>query len=52
MDRLPSRIGITTQEGRVLDRGTGLSQSTVVLALRGLLGKNVIVATRRRRGLL
>jgi len=39
--------GITTREGQVLDQGTGLSQSTVQLALKGLLEKQAIVAWRR-----
>ena len=38
--------GITTREGQVLDQGTGLSQSTVQLALKGLLEKQAIVARR------
>src|SRR5919107_3547220 len=33
--------GITTREGEVLDRGTGLSLSTVQLAMKGLLEKTV-----------
>jgi hypothetical protein len=39
--------GISTKDGRVLDHGTGLSQSTVLTAVKGLLEKEVIVATRR-----
>ena len=39
--------GITTREGQVLDQGTGLSQSTVQLALKGLVEKQAIVARRR-----
>ncbi len=38
--------GITTREGQVLDQGTGLSQSTVQLALKGLREKQAIVARR------
>ncbi len=38
--------GITTREGVVLDRGTGLTKSPVVRALRGLKAKGVIVAAR------
>lgn len=38
--------GITTRDGRVLDRGTGLSQRAVVNAVKGLVEKDVIVATR------
>ncbi len=40
--------GITTRDGRTLDRGTGLHQSTVLTALRSLTEKNVIVATRNQ----
>ncbi len=36
--------GILTRDGRILDRGTGLSQSTVQIALKGLLEKNILVA--------
>jgi|SRR5579884_3427132 DNA-binding transcriptional ArsR family regulator len=39
--------GITTRDGRRLDYGTGLSQSTVQVALKGLIEKNLIVATKR-----
>ena len=39
--------GITTKENRVLDSGTGLSQSTVQVALKGLVEKNIIMAKRR-----
>jgi len=39
--------GITTKEGRILDHGTGLSKSTVQLALKELLAKNVIFAAAR-----
>src|SRR3954447_19391978 len=39
--------GITTKDGRVLDRGTGLSKSTAQLAIKGLLDKNVILTTKR-----
>ena len=36
-----------TREGRVLDHGTGLSKSTVQLALKELLAKNVLFAAAR-----
>ncbi len=39
--------GITTADGRVLDRGTGLSKSTAQLAIKGLLGKRIILAEKR-----
>ncbi len=39
--------GITTHDGRVLDRGTGLSQSTVQVALKGLIAKQIVLATKR-----
>ncbi len=38
--------GITTRSGETLDRGTGLSQNAVLTALKGLIGKNAIVAKR------
>ena len=34
--------GITTREGQVLDKGTGLSKSTVALAIKTLAEKNII----------
>nr|MDP9469961.1 replication protein [Chloroflexota bacterium] len=39
--------GITTREGQVLDRGTGLSKATVARGLAGLRQKGVILAERR-----
>ena len=39
--------GLTTADGRVLDRGTGLSKSGTVKAIKGLLDKNVILAQTR-----
>ncbi len=39
--------GITTREGLVLDRGTGLSKATVARGLAGLREKGVILAERR-----
>ena len=39
--------GITTREGQVLDRGTGLSKATVARGLAGLRVKGVILAERR-----
>jgi hypothetical protein len=38
--------GIKTKDGRVLDRGTGLSRTLVKRALRSLKEKNLIVARR------
>lgn len=38
--------GITTKDGRVLDRGTGLSVSTVVAALKSLETKRIIAGRR------
>ena len=40
--------GITTREGEVLDKGTGLSLSTVQIALKGLLEKNCVITARNR----
>jgi hypothetical protein len=39
--------GVRTMDGRVLDRGTGLSKSGAVKAIKGLLEKQVIVVARR-----
>lgn len=39
--------GITTRDGIQLDGGTGLSQNTVITALKGLVDKGLITATRR-----
>jgi len=39
--------GIETRDGKKLDYGCGLSKSGVTKGLRGLLRKNLIVATRR-----
>lgn len=40
--------GITTRDGEVLDKGTGLSLSTVQLAIKGLLSKKCVVSARNR----
>jgi hypothetical protein len=40
--------GIVTREGKILDRGTGLSKKTIMAALRSLKDKNLIEATRNR----
>jgi hypothetical protein len=40
--------GIKTREGEILDKGTGLSLSTVQIALKGLLEKNCVVTERNR----
>jgi len=40
--------GITTRDGRVLDRGTGLKKSAVANALNGLERKGVILSQRNR----
>jgi hypothetical protein len=39
--------GITKKTGEVLDRGTGLSKSTLLQALRTLTEKNIIIPARR-----
>jgi phage replication O-like protein O len=39
--------GITSRRGQVLDRGTGLSKSTAQIALKSLVDKNIVVATKR-----
>jgi hypothetical protein len=38
--------GITTRDGQILDRGTGLSKSTVALVLNSLVDKNILVRRR------
>jgi hypothetical protein len=40
--------GIITREGRVLDRGTGLSKGGNARGIRGLIGKGIIITTRNR----
>ena len=40
--------GITTREGIVLDRGTGLSKKTLLEAIKSLIEKNLIISKRRR----
>jgi hypothetical protein len=40
--------GITTKDGRVLDRGTGLCKAAVVSAVRSLEKKGIISKTRRQ----
>src|SRR5512135_3715278 len=38
--------GIKTKAGEVLDKGTGLSLSTVQIALKGLIEKNCVLTAR------
>lgn len=40
--------GIKTKDGKVLDKGTGLGKSSVARAIKGLEGKNIIIARRRK----
>ncbi len=40
--------GITTRTGDVLDKGTGLSKKTLLVALNTLEAKNIIITERRR----
>ncbi len=40
--------GITTRDGQVLDRGTGLSKATIARGLKGLREKGVILTGRNR----
>lgn len=40
--------GITTHDGRVLDRGAGLSKPSLLSALRSLIEKRIIVAQRQQ----
>ncbi len=39
--------GIVTREGVALDRGTGLSKSTVQVALKSLIENRIVLATKR-----
>src|SRR5919201_5835773 len=39
--------GITKKNGEVLDKGTGLSKSTLLQALKSLTDKNIILPTRQ-----
>lgn len=38
--------GIKTKEGKVLDRGAGVAKSAAVRAVRGLIEKGIVIATR------
>src|SRR5579859_5326727 len=38
--------GITTREGNVLDRGTGLSKKTLLETIKSLVEKNLIITER------
>jgi hypothetical protein len=40
--------GITTRDGRVLDRGAGVSKSAAVRAVKGLIAKGIITVTRNQ----
>lgn len=40
--------GIRTRDGRQLDRGTGLSKSTVTIAVKSLVAKGCLLAIRNR----
>jgi phage replication O-like protein O len=40
--------GITTTEGIVLDRGTGLTKKTLLETIKSLVEKKLIIAQRRR----
>jgi len=40
--------GIKTRDGKILDKGTGLGKSSVARAIKGLEGKNIIIARRRK----
>jgi hypothetical protein len=40
--------GIRTRDGRQLDRGTGLSKSTVTIAVKSLVSKGCLLAIRNR----
>ena len=40
--------GITTRDGRVLDRGAGVAKSSAASAVKGLVAKGIIQASRNR----
>ena len=40
--------GIRTREGEVLDHGTGLSLSSVQIAIKGLIDKHCVISKRNR----
>lgn len=40
--------GITTRDGRRLDRGAGISKTSAVRGIKGLIDKGIIIAVRRR----
>ncbi len=40
--------GIVTKEGRRLDRGAGISQSSAIRGVKGLVEKGIVVASRNR----
>lgn len=40
--------GITTKDGRQLDRGTGLAKQSATTAVAGLVTKQIIIATRNK----
>lgn len=40
--------GITTKDGRILDRGVGLSKPSLLSALRNLIARNIIETERQR----
>jgi Bacteriophage replication protein O len=40
--------GIRTKDGRILDRGSGLSKSAASRGVKGLIEKGIIIATRNR----
>src|SRR5215210_3424601 len=40
--------GLRTRDGRVLDRGVGLSKKTLLLAIKSLEEQNIILTQRRR----
>src|SRR5213594_2906619 len=40
--------GITTRDGKVLDRGTGLSKSAAARGVKGLVTKGIVTSKRNR----
>jgi hypothetical protein len=41
-------LGITAKDGRILDRGVGLSKPSLLAALRSLIARNIIETERQR----
>src|SRR5215218_2096107 len=40
--------GITTRDGRILDRGAGIGKTAAIRAVKGLVEKGILIATRNQ----